>query len=124
MDNIMVKIVIVVLSLGLLGYSVYGIVTSTQNISDTGDVEHEKILIMLEDPNTITGNQVRSQYYKYTRSTDTLDPVAVRINNLNERNVEVEEVRDKALYKISKDTNEHGKLYRVTFDQIDLSRQK
>jgi hypothetical protein len=97
-----------------------------EGVKDTGDkagIEQQKINLMLQDPNIVTGNTIRSYI---TQASQT---VTIRIRNSQDadyasyNSVPADlDVKEGAVYKMLKSYNENGMLYSVSFDQVDLSR--
>lgn len=117
MDSPIMKILIIVAALGLFGFTILPKVSASQDISVKTDIEFNKIDRLLEDSNTVLGSTVRS-YHR--RSGE----YAVSIKDERGSRQDIDNVKDNALYKVTKEYNANGHLSHIVFNQIDLSETK
>ncbi|GAB6088041.1 hypothetical protein [Alkaliphilus crotonatoxidans] len=113
MDKTIATIVGIVLVLGLIGYAVLGQVSGAKDMGDRAAIEQHKVNQMLQDPNIVTGNTVKS----YSGTGIGLD-----IRDADNDRLSISNVVEGALFKMTKSYNANGELESIKFEQIDLSR--
>jgi hypothetical protein len=121
--SIIALLITIILVLGLISYSVLGQVEGVKDTGDKASIEQQKINLMLQDPNVVTGNTIKS----YIGQAGT--SLTVRIKNSSDIDFVVyntvpanPNINDGGLYNMLKNYNSNGTLSQVSFTQIDLSR--
>ncbi len=113
MDKTIATIVGIVLVLGLIGYAILGQVSGAKDMGDRAAIEQHKVNQMLQDPNIVTGNTVKSYYGT---------GIGLDIRDEDDDKLSISDVAEGALFKMTKYYNANGELESIDFDQIDLSR--
>jgi len=120
-ESVVIIVISIILVLGLVSYAVLTQVAGAKDVGDKGQIEQRKVGQMLKDPNTVTGNVVKS----YLRQASTAMTVSVdSITNTDYNNVSTPpanpDVNDGAIFNMTKTYNANGELSHVTFTQINL----
>lgn len=114
MEKIIATVVGIILVLGLIAYAILGQADGVKNTGDKANVEQQKISLMLQDPNIVTGNTVKS----YSRQLKEKVSVCDKDGS---KTIEISNVKDGALFSMKKTYDANGDLSEVEFTQVDLS---
>ncbi len=115
MNNAIAIIIAIVLTLALIATGVVKLVTGGNDLGDQAAKDQEKLKILLQDANTVTGNIVKS----YNSRSD-LTVTAFQSNGTTAITT-IDSIHDTALFKMTKTFDENGQLTSIKFVQIDLS---
>ncbi|MDF2522567.1 MAG: hypothetical protein K0R31_208 [Clostridiales bacterium] len=125
--TIIATVVTIILTLGLIAYAVLGQVAGAKDVGDKGQIEQQKVLQLIQDQDTVTGNTVKS-YISQAIVTNSILKVAY--TNINTGTATIEsrgsmptDIKDSAIYSITKQYNANGELILVTCVQKDLSKK-
>ncbi|WP_432664791.1 hypothetical protein R9X47_00870 [Wukongibacter baidiensis] len=120
MTRVIVLILILVLTLSLFGIAVLGQASGARELAERGTIEQDKVNMMLSNPNIVTGNTVKSYIARASKDSNlTIDVDDEDGDPLSESNI-----IEGALFEMEKTYDEDGKLERVDFDRVDLSKTK
>ncbi|SHK59505.1 hypothetical protein [Paramaledivibacter caminithermalis] len=117
MRDVVIFILFLVLALGLFSYAVLGQAAGAREMSAKSEIEMNKVSMLIDDVETVTGNTVKSYYNRALNDDD----LTVDIDDEDGDKLEIDEVVDGAMFKMKKTYNEDGVLSRVDFDRIDMS---
>ncbi len=114
--TIIAIVVSIIMVLSLVSYSLLNQVAGAKATADNAAMEQQKINIMLQNPNIVTGNVVKD----YMRNETELG-ISVTVDGISSGEVAASNIVDSVLYKMTKDYNEDGLLSSIEFEQLDLS---
>ncbi|MCD5410114.1 MAG: hypothetical protein LRZ93_00460 [Clostridiales bacterium] len=116
MDKAIATIVGIVLVLGLIGYAILGQVAGAKDIGDQAAMEQHKVKLMLQDPSIVTGNTLKG--YELSLGIENINVFKHDGTTV----IEIDMVKEGALFEMTKEYDANGILSEVTFIQVDLSR--
>ncbi len=120
MEKIIATVVGIILVLGLISYAVLGQAAQVKDTGDKAGIEQQKISLMLQDSNVVTGNIVKDY-----ASQENIDISVNMVDDNSTYSTETqiyENVKDGALFEMTKSYNANGDLEGVSFEQVDLSK--
>lgn len=115
-DSIIAMVVGIVLVLGLISYAVLSQVSGAKDTGDKAMIEQDKVNLMLQNPDIVTGNVVKRYYEQMTAGGYTVTV------NLSSGTFDITKVTDEALFEEAKTYNANGSLSQITYTQVDLGR--
>lgn len=125
--TIIATVVTIILVLGLIAYAVLGQVAGAKDVGDKGQIEQQKILQLIQDQDTVTGNTVKSYISQAIVTGSILKVVYTNINTgtttIAAGGSMPTDIKDSAIYSITKQYNANGELILVTCVQKDLSKK-
>ena len=125
--TIIATVVSVILVLGLIAYAVLGQVAGAKDVGDKGQIEQQKIIQLIQDQNTVTGNTVKSYISQAIVVGSILEVVYANSGEgsetVNAGDFMPTDIKDGAIYSITKEYNANGELIEVNCIQKDLSKK-
>lgn len=115
---IIAMVVSIILVLGLIAYTVLGQVAGAKDTGDRAQLEQDKINQMLQDPSIVTGNVVKNYFIQQSHGgcSVTISLIGGKLN------IGEADIIDGALFTEDKQYDANGKLAKVDFVQVNLSR--
>ncbi len=119
MEKIIATVVGIILVLGLISYAVLGRAAQVKDTGDKAGIEQQKISLMLQDSNVVTGNIVKDYASR--------ENIEVKVDMVGSADYDDEDdindyVKDGALFEMTKSYDANGDLEEVYFEQVDLSK--
>ncbi|MCG8501654.1 MAG: hypothetical protein MJB12_14810 [Firmicutes bacterium] len=130
MEKIIATIVGIILVLGLIAYAILGQVAGVKDTGDKAAIEQQKISRMLQNPGIVTGNKVKDYYAQLGKDHISIGTIDAEESDFNDESfsyastvdMDIDAVKDGALFEMKKKYNENGELSKVAFKQVDLSK--
>jgi len=129
--TIIAVLVTTILVLGLVSYTILGQVAGAKETGDKAQIEQQKINLLIQDSNYVTGNTVRGYISQAIAKNSTLTVTVQSYSGsvLGEAktynassSVTSIEIDDSAIFKMQKTYDADGRLSIIAFTQVDLSR--
>jgi len=118
--TVIAVLITTILVLGLISTVILNQVTGARQTGEKAISEQQKINLMLENPNIVTGSTVKDYI---SMSNVSAAGISVTING-SSYDEKVNNVNESALYEMEQTYGADGKLEKVNFKLIDLGRTK
>lgn len=130
--TIIAVLVTTILVLGLISSAILSQVAGAKDTGAKAEIEQQKINRMLQEPNVVTGNTVKSYISQAVSSGSSLKvTVKSYVGDALGEAVEytsgsssASNVKDNALYTMSKSYDANGELAEINFVQANLSQKE